>query len=102
MAKAKELRYLHSQPITGTNTTGVATIYADLSGVLKIVRPGGETYFAGQTFTQILSGNYPGAVATGATGNAHNAVGNLGATTTLFVVQGPSGAKYGIPAYLIS
>lgn len=102
MAKSTTLRFQHLAVATPSET-GVLEVYSDTSGVLKSVRPGGDVYFVGQTFTQVLSGNYPGAVATGVTGatNGPFPFNSLGGTTTLFVVQGPSGAKYGIPAYPI-
>lgn len=101
MAASKQFRYQHST-VSTPSSTGVVSVFSDLSGVLKAVRPGGDVITVGQVFENVLSGNYPGQLGTFVTGLQPAVTGSLGSTKTFFVVQGPSGSQYGIPAYLIS
>lgn len=101
MAKAKEFRYNHSAVSTPAST-GVVSVFADLSGVLKAVRPGGDVITVGQVFENILSGNFAGQIGTFATGLQPGVTGSLGSTKTFFIVTGPSGGNFAIPAYAVS
>lgn len=85
-----------------TPAAGLIKLFPDNSGVLKFVNPAGNVHVVGQVFESILSGNYPGQLGTFVTGLQPGITGSLGSTTTFFVIQGPSGAKYGLPAYVIS
>jgi hypothetical protein len=99
MAQKKEFRWLSTAP-TGS-PTGISTLYADTSGILKVVRPGGDVVTVGGVFQNILSGNFPGQLGTFVTGLQPSVTGSLGSTKTFFVVTGPSGGSYALPAYAI-